>query len=96
MFFPASAPLLRSAAAFLSAPRAARLDPPGTHPGAGGRSPHQHRRAVRVTVREERDGAAGDKEPATKSRASVSHQPKRKIRETVRSSVDRQHYPSDR
>jgi hypothetical protein len=30
----------------------------------------QQRRAVRATVREERDGAAGDEEPATKSRAS--------------------------
>ncbi len=30
----------------------------------------QQRRAVRGTVREERDGAAGDEEPATKSRAS--------------------------
>jgi len=32
----------------------------------------QQRRAVRVTVREERVGAAGDEEPATKSRASTS------------------------
>ncbi|HOU81510.1 MAG TPA: hypothetical protein PLE57_09660, partial [Methanoregulaceae archaeon] len=30
----------------------------------------QQRRAVRETVREEREGAAGDEEPATKSRAS--------------------------
>ena len=32
----------------------------------------QQRRAVRGTVREERDCAAGDEEPATKSRASSS------------------------
>ncbi|HPA07865.1 MAG TPA: hypothetical protein PLK36_05430 [Methanoregulaceae archaeon] len=30
----------------------------------------QQRRAVRETVREEREGAAGDEEPATKSRVS--------------------------
>ncbi len=34
----------------------------------------QQRRAVRTTVREERDGAAGDEEPATKSRASTYQQ----------------------
>jgi len=56
----------------------------------------QQRRAVRGTVREERAGAAGDEEPATKSRASLSTSPGREIRETVRSTVDRQRYPENR
>ena len=38
----------------------------------------QQRRAVRATVREERDGAAGDEEPATTSLASTHHQPRKK------------------
>jgi len=36
------------------------------------------RRTVRGTVREERDGAAGDEEQATKSRASLSHQSRKR------------------
>ena len=44
----------------------------------------QQRRAVRATVREERDGAAGDEEPATKSRASSINSAGRETRETVR------------
>ena len=70
---------LRSAAASRSAPRAARLDPPGTPPGnehEGGSQ--QQRRAVRGTVCEERECAAGDEEPATKSRASTCHQPRKR------------------
>ncbi|HPS22681.1 MAG TPA: hypothetical protein PLM60_04660 [Methanoregulaceae archaeon] len=35
----------------------------------------QQRRAVRATVRDEQEYTAGDEEPATKSRASLSHQP---------------------
>jgi len=38
----------------------------------------QQRRAVRGTVCEERDGAAGDEEPATKSRASLFHQSRKR------------------
>jgi hypothetical protein len=45
----------------------------------------QQRRAVRGTVRVEREGAAGDEEPATKSRASsLPTVQEEKIRETVR------------
>ncbi len=36
--------------------------------------PSNQPRAVRGTVCEERDGAAGDEEPVTKSLASLSHQ----------------------
>ena len=43
----------------------------------------QQRRAVRATVREERGGAAGDEEPAAKSRASTTNSG-REIRETLR------------
>jgi len=35
----------------------------------------QQRRAIRVTVRKERDITAGDEEPATISRASTCHRP---------------------
>jgi len=38
----------------------------------------QQRRAVRGTVREELANTACDEEPATKSRASVSHQSRRR------------------
>ena len=56
-----------------------RLDPPGTHPGKSMREgSQQQRRAVRGTVREESAGTAGDEEPATKSRASPSHQPSKR------------------
>ncbi len=41
-------------------------------------SSQQQRRAVRATVCEEWDGAAGDEEVATKSRASTNHQPRKK------------------
>ncbi len=49
--------------------------PSGHSPGerAGGEVPNQQRRAVLGTVREERVPAVGDEEPATRSRASLSH-----------------------
>jgi len=54
--------------------------PSGHSPGdgAGGRFPPHQRRAVRATVREERVQAAGDEEPATISRASLSHQSRKR------------------
>ncbi|OPZ44061.1 MAG: hypothetical protein BWY93_00800 [Euryarchaeota archaeon ADurb.BinA087] len=77
--------------------------PSGHSPGerAGGEVPNQQRRAVLGTVREERVLAAGDEEPATKSRASslLTVQDERLGRRCERngpegvesSTVDRQH-----
>jgi len=78
-FFPAPAFPLRSAAAQWSAPHAARFDPPGTHPGK------EHEGEFPATATSgpwngpwEARSAACDEEPATKSRASLSHQPSKR------------------
>ena len=52
----------------------------------------QQRRAVRATVREERYGAAGDEEPATKSRASTCHQARMKDQGDGASGTDRREW----
>jgi|GEM_PF-2548663 hypothetical protein len=63
----------------------------------------QQRRAIRATVRKERDGTAGDEEPATKSRASSipTIQEEKSGRRCERykvetSTVDRQQFPGTR
>ncbi|HNO08519.1 MAG TPA: hypothetical protein PKJ03_07320 [Methanoregulaceae archaeon] len=52
----------------------------------------QQRRAVRAMVREERDGAAGDEEPATKSRASTYQQCRKRDQGDGASGTDRREW----
>jgi len=77
----ACTPLFRSAQRL---PRDRHRVPPGSTlralaPGKSMREGSlQQRRAVRATVREEREYTAGDEEPATKSRASLSPRSRKK------------------
>jgi len=52
----------------------------------------QQRRAVRAMVREERDRAAGDEEPATKSRASSYQQYRKRNQGDGASGTDRREW----